>query len=562
MFIRGILSVVVAIAACATSIEASAASTNLASSEFDAYIANDATFVKFYSPECQHSKKLEPTWEKLAVEHKDWKRTMGFKFGEVDCVSQADVCEDNDITVYPSLQLYYKGKLITKYTGLRTEEALSDFVASMAAEYINVPKEVKPEEVGEVRINALGKVIDLDKESYARRTAFGPWLIEYYAPWCGHCKALAPIWEELAATLQGKVNVAKVDCTKNEELCYYQNIRGYPTIKLHQFGRSIEYRNIRSAEHIAQYAIGSTTPSVKPITIKDLEAVKRENDVSFVFIYDAKTNPETIELINRQSQIYYEQIPILKTADLDLARQLGTSGTGLVALKDNRQFAYSGSLTDDDAIESWINEHKTPLVTSLQYLTTGNYLSQPGWSVLGLFNPNNPASVSARHELIEAAHKYQSTLEERDFLAGAPLKFAILDGTQWESYVRGAYNLELKDLPVVVVINSRQEVFYPHALDGRRVALQADAIISYINQIEEGLLTPKSMLSLTQKGFRILQERFRVIVRFSQEHTFAAMFIGSGFILAILRKIGGAPLEETKEGEEAAAGQTKDIKQD
>lgn len=154
---------------------------------------------------------------------------------------------------------YYKGKFITKYAGLRTDEALTDFVASMAAEYINVPKDIKPEEVGEVKINALGKVIDLDQESYGRRTPHGPWLIEYYAPWCGHCKALAPVWEELAHNLKGKINVAKIDCTKNEELCYRQNVRGYPTIKLHQFGRSVEYNKIRSGEHIAQYALGATT---------------------------------------------------------------------------------------------------------------------------------------------------------------------------------------------------------------------------------------------------------------------------------------------------------------
>lgn len=307
------------------------------------------------------------------------------------------------------------------------------------------------------------------------------------------------------------------------------------------------------------------SPSAKAITARDLDTIKRENDVSFVFIYDAQTNPETIQLINQQSQIYYEQIPILKSADVDLARLLGTSGTGLVALKDNRQYVYSGSLTDAHAIESWINDNKTPLVISLEVHTTGNFLSQPGWSVLGLLNPNIPTSIPARLELIEAAHKYQSTLDEREFLAGAPLKFAVLDGTQWESYVRGAYDLELKDLPVVVVINSRQELFYPTALDGRRVALNADSIIAYINQIEEGTLAHKSMLSLTQKGFRILQARFQVLLRFSQEHTFAAMFIGSGFLMAIVRKLGGNPEEAAKEAkaaEEAAAGQTKDIKQD
>ncbi|KFH69838.1 hypothetical protein MVEG_04642 [Podila verticillata NRRL 6337] len=221
MFIRNILSAVVAIAACTsiTPVDASAASPSLTANNFESTIADGATFVKFYSPDCQHSQKLAPTWEWLAIEHKDWQRTKGFKFAEVDCLEQGDLCENYDIVTYPTMQLFYKGKSVTRYNARRTNEKLSEFIAAQAAEYINAPANLDRKEVGEVKINALGKVVALDEESYDRRTEFGPWLVEYYAPWCGHCKALAPIYEELAMALKGKVNVAKVDCTVNESIC-------------------------------------------------------------------------------------------------------------------------------------------------------------------------------------------------------------------------------------------------------------------------------------------------------------------------------------------------------
>lgn len=55
-------------------------------------------------------------------------------------------------------------------------------------------------------------------------------LVEYYAPWCGHCKALAPIYEALAQKLSVVDNlvIAKMDATANE--ADGVNIKGFPTL--------------------------------------------------------------------------------------------------------------------------------------------------------------------------------------------------------------------------------------------------------------------------------------------------------------------------------------------
>ena len=51
-------------------------------------------------------------------------------------------------------------------------------------------------------------------------------------PGCGHCKALAPKYEEAATKLKGIAKIAQVDCTVENEICTQQGVRGYPTIKL------------------------------------------------------------------------------------------------------------------------------------------------------------------------------------------------------------------------------------------------------------------------------------------------------------------------------------------
>ena len=61
----------------------------------------------------------------------------------------------------------------------------------------------------------------------------GTWLVKFYAPWCGHCKRLAPTWDELATTLAAAGSaghVAKVDCTVHRDICTKMEVRGYPTL--------------------------------------------------------------------------------------------------------------------------------------------------------------------------------------------------------------------------------------------------------------------------------------------------------------------------------------------
>jgi protein disulfide-isomerase-like protein len=64
------------------------------------------------------------------------------------------------------------------------------------------------------------------------------WLLELYAPWCGHCKTLRPEWAKLATRLKGNVKVAKIDASIHRKFDQVYGLKGYPHVVMIPAGNS------------------------------------------------------------------------------------------------------------------------------------------------------------------------------------------------------------------------------------------------------------------------------------------------------------------------------------
>jgi len=185
---------------------------------------------------------------------------------KVDCTVESEIGDRFSITGYPTLKLLTNGKLY-EYNGDRSEEDLVKFTSEYgSAASIAVPK--KPTNSAPVETAEVGSssdVIVLTDATFDQQIASGSWLLEFYAPWCGHCKKLAPIYEKVATNLKGSTNVAKIDCTTETASCRRFGIRGYPTVKFVKDGKVIDYKSERTPEAFAAfvsegYLKADTTP--------------------------------------------------------------------------------------------------------------------------------------------------------------------------------------------------------------------------------------------------------------------------------------------------------------
>jgi len=228
-------------------------------------------------------------------------------------------------------------------------------------------------------------------------------LVEFYAPWCGHCKALAPEYAKAAGILAEKdspIKLAKVDATEEPSLAEKFEVRGYPTLKFFKNGKPMEYGGGRTADTIVSWVEKKTGPPAKALAnAEEVTAFTEGKNVAVVGCFKDEATDAAKAFLAVASNM--DDIPFGITAEC-----ADVENEGVVMFKsfDDGKATLTDGLTEE-AIALFVSSEALPLVVDFNHETAQKIFSGEVKSHFLLFS----SAKADDHEAKVAILKDQAT---------------------------------------------------------------------------------------------------------------------------------------------------------
>jgi len=217
-------------------------------------------------------------------------------------------------------------------------------------------------------VSALAEdnVIALDASNFEAYIEKAPLvLVEFYAPWCGHCKQLAPEYEAAATILKDEqLPLAKVDAAddKNQKLAEKYDVQGFPTLKLFRNKKATDYMGERTATAIVNFMRKKGGPAVKYLERDSMaNEFKDETPVAVIGFFPDKKSEAYKAFETAANDI--DEIPFGYVEDNGIRKLLRAELNQIIVYKqfDEKRVVYEGDM-QVAPITEFINANSMPLV--------------------------------------------------------------------------------------------------------------------------------------------------------------------------------------------------------
>ncbi|KAI0539671.1 thioredoxin-like domain-containing protein [Xylaria digitata] len=325
--------------------------------------------------------------------------------------------------------------------------------------------------------DAASDVVQLKKddfEAFVKENSLV--LAEFFAPWCGHCKALAPEYEEAATTLKEKdIKLVKVDCTEEQDLCQSYGVEGYPTLKIFRGLDNITpYSGQRKAAAITSYMIKQSLPAVSDLTAETLEDFKTADKVVLVAYTDA-SDKSSNEVYSTIAEKLRDNYLFGATNDAALAEAEGVTPPAIVLYKsfDEGKAVFSDKF-EEDAIVSFTKTASTPLVGEVGPETYSDYMSA-GIPLAYIFAETPEERKELGDALKPLAEKYRGKIN-----------FATIDAKAFGAHA-GNLNLPTDKFPSFAIQETVKNQKFPFDIEQE---ITIETIGAFVEDFSAGKIEP------------------------------------------------------------------------
>ncbi|KAG9233237.1 thioredoxin-like domain-containing protein [Amylocarpus encephaloides] len=301
-------------------------------------------------------------------------------------------------------------------------------------------------------------------------------LAEFYAPWCGHCKALAPEYEEAATTLKEKnIKLAKVDCTEEADLCQSYGVEGYPTLKVFRGPDNVNaYSGARKAPAIVSYMTKQSMPAVSTLTKDTIQDFKTQDKVVLVayFAADDKTSNTTYTEVAEKLRDSYL---FGASNDADLAKDEGVTVPSVVLYKsfDEGKSVFKEAF-EGEAIEKFAKTASIPLIGEVGPDTYAGYMAA-GIPLAYIFAETPEERTTLSEELKGLAEKHRGAVS-----------FATIDAKAFGAHA-GNLNLKTDQFPSFAIQDTVNNKKFPYDQEGK---ITAELIGKFVADFVAGDVEP------------------------------------------------------------------------
>uniref|UniRef100_A0A8C2F472 Protein disulfide-isomerase A6 n=1 Tax=Cyprinus carpio TaxID=7962 RepID=A0A8C2F472_CYPCA len=234
--------------------------------------------VEFYAPWCGHCKSLAPEWKKAATALKGI-----VKVGAVDADQHNSLGGQYGVRGFPTIKIFGANKQKPEdYQGGRSGQAIVDAALNALRSLVKdrLGGKAGGSDYGKQSGGGAGNkkdVVELTDDNFDRTVLDSDdvWMVEFFAPWCGHCKNLEPEWKAAATEVKeqtkGKVKLGAVDATVHQGLASRYGIRGFPTIKIFRKGEEPEdFQGGRTRSDIVARAMDLYSDNIPPPQLQEI----------------------------------------------------------------------------------------------------------------------------------------------------------------------------------------------------------------------------------------------------------------------------------------------------